>query len=307
MFKIEDQQATLQQLSQGIYNHEQWHKDLLRALSCRLPHDLRDVAEDAHRQCRFGQWYYGVADPVLLDNPAFVGLEVPHERMHRFAAQLLRSSENGRSVSPGDYDNFANALDRLRLEIYTLKSEIEDSLHSRDPLTGAENRIAMLTKLREAVELVKRSVGQCCVAMMDLDHFKMINDTHGHLVGDQVLAASVSYVMEHLRPYDKVFRYGGEEFLISMPGVNLQSARAAIDRIRGGLTAIELASGSGKPVFATASFGITLLDPGVSIEESIDRADKAMYAAKAGGRNCVCVWDPSMAHNGTPGTESSQF
>lgn len=297
MISIEDRQALLRQLAEAIYSHEQWHKELMRTLGCRLQYDLRDTAEDAHRRCRFGQWYYSVEDQALRDHPAFVGLEIPHERMHRFASQLLRSSANGLPISPSDYDNFANALDRLRLEIHTLKSEVEDSLLNRDPLTGAENRVSMLTTLREALELVKRHVGQHCVTMMDLDHFKKINDTHGHPVGDQVLTASTSYIMKHLRPYDKVFRYGGEEFLISMPGIDLQATQSAIERIRSGLTAIELASDNGKPVFATASFGITLLDPDVSIEESIDRADRAMYAAKTGGRNRVCVWDLSMGRD----------
>ncbi|MFA5914771.1 MAG: diguanylate cyclase [Sterolibacterium sp.] len=297
MFKLKDRQAVLQQLTQAIYNHEQWHRELIRTVSCRLPIDRRDAVEDAHRKCRFGQWYYSVVDQVLRDHPAFAALEVQHERVHRFAAQLLHSSENGPSASPSDYDNFANALDRLRLEIYTLKGEIEDSLHSLDPLTGAENRIAMLTKLREALALVKRHVGPHCVAMMDIDHFKKINDTYGHIVGDRVLASSASYVMEHLRPYDKIFRYGGEEFLLSMPGLDLQAAQVAIERIRSGLVATELASDSGKPVFATASFGIAQLDPDVGIEESIDRADMAMYAAKTGGRNRVCAWDSSMGRN----------
>lgn len=295
MFNVENRQAVLKQLSQAIYSHEQWHKELIRTISCRLAHDLHDAAEDAHRHCRFGQWYYSVVDAVLRDHPAFQAVETQHERVHRFAAQLLRSAAAGAHASPDDYDNFANALDRLRLEIYTLKIEIEDSLHSRDPLTGAENRVGMLTRLREALELVKRHVGQHCIAMMDIDHFKTINDTHGHLVGDQVLAASASYMMEHLRPYDKLFRYGGEEFLISMPGVDLRSAQMAIDRIRLGLATTALASArGGEPVFATASFGITLLDPDAGAEESLDRADMAMYRAKSSGRNRVCLWDSSI-------------
>lgn len=297
MFKVKDRQAVVVQLSQAVYNHEQWHKELIRAVSCQLPFDLRDTAEDAHRQCRFGQWYYCVAEPVLRDHPAFVAIEFQHERVHQLAAKLLRSSARGASVSPGDYDNFANALDRLRLEIHTLKNEIEDSLRSRDPLTGTENRVGMLTKLRESIELVKRNVGQHCVVMMDIDHFKNINDTFGHLVGDEVLASLAAYTMGHLRPYDKMYRYGGEEFLLSMPAVDLQIGQAAIERIRSGLAETVLASNGGKAVFATASFGIALLDPDVSIEESIDRADMALYAAKAGGRNRVCVWDSSMGRN----------
>jgi diguanylate cyclase len=298
MFNVENWQVTLQQLSQAIYNYEQWHKELTRIIICRLPYGRRDLAEDAHRQCRFGQWYYGDVPQALRDHPGFVALEVEHESMHRFAAQLLRTLANELSVSPSDYDNFANALDRFHRGIYTLKHEIEDSLHSRDALTGTEGRMGMLTKLREAFEMAKRHAEQCCIAMMDLDHFKTINDTYGHLLGDQVLAASACYVMEHVRLYDKVFRYGGEEFLIMMPGTGLQASQVVIERICSGLAATVLARDGDKPIFITAAFGITLLDPDVRIEQSIDRADKAMFDAKTAGRNRVCVWDPLISSEG---------
>ena len=282
--------AALRQLEQSIYNHERWHKDLTRTIICRLPYDYHDVAENAHRQCHFGQWYYNNLSQNLRDYSAFVAIEIEHERMHQLAAQLLRASANEVSVSPNEYDHFCDALDRLRLQLLTLKREIEDSLYNRDPLTGAESRIGMLTKVREMLELVKRRVQQCCIAIMDLDHFKAINDTYGHAIGDHVLSTSVRYVKENLRPYDKVFRYGGEEFLISLPDSDLQDCPGGDRRrIREGLAAAALAHDGPEPIFATASFGITLLDPDPSVEKSIDRADKAMYAAKTAGRNRTCI------------------
>lgn len=301
MFNFEKSHAALLQLSQSIYNHERWYNELTRTIICRLPHDAHDVAEDGHHRCGFGQWYYGGDIPQeLRAHPAFTALGIEHEHMHRFAAQLLHASVNGQTAPPGDYDNLAKSLERLRLEIHTLKHEIEDSLYSHDPLTGAENRIGMLTKLRDQLELVKRHVAQCCIVMMDLDYFKTINDTYGHLVGDQVLASSARYITEQLRPYDKVFRYGGEEFLILIPSTGLQAGQTVTERICKGLAAIAIAHDGGKPISITASFGITLLDPDVTIEESIDRADNAMYAAKTAGRDRVCVWDPSTTRNPTP-------
>ena len=139
----------------------------------------------------------------------------------------------------------------------------------RDTLTGAENRIGMITKLREQLELVKRRVQQCCIVLMDLDHFKDVNDRSGHLIGDQVLTGAVRHVKDHLRPYDKVFRYGGEEFLIVLSNTELQSGREIVERIRVGLSAIALSHAAGEPVFVTASFGLTLLDPEANIEETL--------------------------------------
>lgn len=287
-------QAVLQELGQAIYNHEQWHKDLTRTLLCRLPYDRRDVAQDAFRHCRFGQWYYGETTKPLRTHVAFAAMELAHEHMHRCAAQLLRFTAGETPGSPTDYDNFSNALDRLRLQIMTLKHEIEDSIYNRDALTGAENRIGMLTKLRELLELVKRQAQECCVVIMDLDRFKRINDTHGHIVGDQVLAAVVRCVREGLRPYDKVFRYGGEEFLISLQNSDSETGTGVMERIRTRLAATMVAHGGGKPIVVTASFGMTMLDPAVTLEESINRADKALLAAKAAGRNRLQIWEPSM-------------
>jgi diguanylate cyclase len=286
-------QVVVQQLKLAIDNHDRWYKELVRVVACRLPYDQHDVAEDAHHQCRFGQWYYNIAsrDP-LRDQAGFVAMGVEHKRMHQLAAKVLLASMQDGRVSPHAYDDFANSLDRLRLQLYSLVRELEESLYNRDPLTGAESRMSMLIRLREAHELVKRNVLPCCISIGDLDDFKSVNDTYGHLVGDQVLARCVGYLLEHLRPYDRVFRFGGEEFLILMPNTNLQTAQDVIERIRQGLAT--LVQDGLERIFVTASFGIALIDPDVTVEESISRTDKAMYTAKTAGRNLVRVWDPSM-------------
>ena len=301
MIDLDASQAALQQLSQAIYWHEQWYKGLVRNLTCQLACSDSDVAEDAHRQCNFGRWYYGEDIPaVLRDQHAFIGLEVEHERMHRFAARLLRASMRGDSISLNDYEHFDTAIDRMHQTLYALKRQIEESLYGHDPLTGAANRTAMFERLHENLEMIRRNSGQSCIVLMDLDHFKKVNDTFGHLVGDQVLSASARCIIDHLRPYDKVFRYGGEEFLILMPNTSLLAGHAVAERIRGALAFSVHVQIEGKSISITASFGITLLDPNLCVEESIDRADKAMYAAKAAGRNRTCVWNSSVKQDPTP-------
>ena len=290
MLSPENLQGVLQELTQALYNHEQWHKELTRTIICRLPHDHRDVAADAHRQCRFGQWYYGGESIELREHPVFSAMEAEHQRMHQLAGRLLESSASETRILPEDYDNFANALDRLRLQIQTLKRELEESLFHRDSLTGAESRLGMLTKLGEMRELARRRRQPCCIALMDLDHFKAINDSHGHLVGDQVLKGAVRFLRGNLRPYDRVFRYGGEEFLVLMPDTDVETGRLAIERLRAGLADENVAHDGPTVIRVTASFGLAMIDPDVAIEESMDRADKMMYAAKDAGRNCLRVW-----------------
>jgi len=287
--------TTLQQLQQATHDHAEWHENLIRTIVCRLPCDPGDLAESAHHNCRFGLWYYAEASADLRRQKLFAAMETEHERMHEIAAQLLREAAGGMPIVREEYDALVAVSARLRLELDSLRHEIQDILRTSDPLTGAYSRARLLSELREWRDLAKREVQQCSIVFMDLDHLKEINDTHGHVVGDQILGGAVQYVTGHLRPYDKVFRYGGDEFLISLPGIDLPNAERLIERIREGFGRVPfVVSADGSPIHATASFGLALLDPDVCVEESIDRADKALLSAKATGRDRAVSWNPAI-------------
>src|SRR5579864_3488564 len=287
----EQMRAALKEVDQAIYNHEQWSEALFASLACRLPPDERDLSDDAYRQCRFGQWYYGVGATLFVNHPGVAEIESEHKRMHQFAGQLLRISAKGEANSIQTYDQFVNALKRLRLEISTLKHELEDNLTSLDPLTGTPGRLVMLTKLREEQELVKRDVHACTISMLDIDHFKGVNDRYGHVVGDKVLVKIAQLLMTSLRPYDKVFRYGGEEFLIALPDTAPSEGFEIVERLRKVIEAIPHQSDREGVFQVTVSVGVAPLDPNTPVEQSIDRADKALYLAKEAGRNRTVTWD----------------
>lgn len=291
----DEMRKALTELDQALFNHEQWCEELNRTLICRLPPDRRDIDNQAHRNCRFGQWLYRSGAQHLAQHAAFKEIESFHERMHRAAADMLESSMRGQEVPLDRYERFINALKQMRLETLTTKRELEDALHNLDPLSGAANRIGMLIKLREQQALVARKLQSCAIAMMDFDHFKRINDTYGHAAGDQVIVRVSQLILRTLRPYDMLFRYGGEEFLICVPNTDLDAACALLERLRQEIAAMKFENGHGGSFTITASFGVTLLDPDMSAEQSIERADQALYAAKATGRNRVTVWDLSMA------------
>jgi diguanylate cyclase (GGDEF)-like protein len=290
----DDLRRALGELDQALFNHEQWYEALNRTLICGLAVDQRDIDHDSFRKCRFGQWLYGSGEATLARHPGFVEIVAAHVRMHQAAKDLLLSSMRREPISIEDYERFANALKQMRLEIYTTRHELEDVLYNVDPLTGAASRIAMLTKLRERQAMVQREMHACCLAMMDVDSFKQVNDVYGHAAGDRVLASVAKQVKVHLRPYDLFFRYGGEEFLICGTNMDLQTGYVTMDRLREQIANLRFENGAGF-VSVTASFGLTLLDPDVTVEQSIERADKALYAAKVAGRNRVVVWDPSMS------------
>lgn len=290
----EELQGVLSHVEQALYNHQQWSSGVIRTLVCRLRSDQHDIKPESYKECRFGQWYYEQGIALLHEHPGFVGIGAAHQRMHELAARLLVAVNAGNPISALDYDGFANALERLRLEICTLQRELENTLFNHDPLTRALARVNILPLLREQQELVKRLGQPCCIAMMDLDLFKNINDLYGHLAGDQALSASARLVIEGLRPYDKVFRYGGDEFLLCMQQTELIAGYAIVERVREELAKLSIDIGQSEPIHLTVSFGLTLLAADVPVEQSIDRADKAMYAAKSAGRNCTRIWDPAM-------------
>ena len=282
------------ELDQALFNHDQWCESLYSTLICHLPTDQRDMEPDAHQKCRFGQWYFGTGSVNLRQHRGFEEIAIEHQRMHQYAAALLVASKNQVPVSLQDYERFVSALKRMRLEIITLKHDIEDALYNLDPLTGIASRITMLTKLREEMEFVKRKVHSSCIAMVDVDNFKIVNDIHGHTVGDQVLITFARHLTACLRPYDKLFRYGGEEFLLCAVDADLLTGRRILERMRGELAAISHQSMDKGSFYVTVSVGLALLDPDATVEQSIERADKALYLAKTGGRNRIVVWDPSM-------------
>jgi diguanylate cyclase (GGDEF)-like protein len=287
-FSIQQLQMAIAQLEQAIYNHEQWYKNLLRVLIARLPPDAPDLMPDAHHRCRFGQWYDSDAAGFLRDHPGFVAIGQAHEQMHRNATHLLQRVTYELPVSANDLDQFNNVLDRLRLELQSLRGELVEATHNRDPLTGARNRTSLLADLREQQALVRRGVLHCTLAMIDIDHFKDINDRYGHVAGDAVLASTAQCLHAHVRSYDRIYRYGGEEFLLCMPNTTVDAALEIAERLRIAVAAQQIRhGGSGPGLQITASFGIAALDTEGPVEESIDRADKSMYQAKTAGRNRV--------------------
>ncbi len=284
-----DLQDIVTLLDQALYNHTEWYRLLIRALVCRLTSDQHDLSPNAHKQCRFGQWYYNTsASKNLEKNEGFMAIGKEHERMHHLATKLLETSQMNISISTYDYDNFANSLERLQLEMFALKHELEELIYSRDPLTGALNRIDMLPILREHQALLKRNVYKSSyLVMMDLDHFSEVNNTYGHAAGDKVLMTIAHYVIKNLRPYDKVFRYGGEEFLLLVQDIDFKAAHEMIERLRKGIQNLSIDVGHKKTIHVTACFGLSPFNPNTSIEQSIEHADKAVYAAKSAGRNRV--------------------
>jgi len=162
-------------------------------------------------------------------------------------------------------------------------------LAALDALTGLSNRMLLDEILDREVARATRQSTPLCVAMVDLDHFKRVNDRFGHLEGDRVLVAIAGILRRGVRSSDVVGRWGGEEFLVILPDTVLPEASSIVERLRDQLAGHSLQ----KVGTVTVSAGIAELLPGEGRATLVGRADRALYRAKDEGRNRSCVWDES--------------
>lgn len=158
----------------------------------------------------------------------------------------------------------------------------------KDPLTGAGNRAAFNEALSREIELAHRYQRPLGMIMIDIDHFKKVNDTYGHATGDCLIRALAACADNTIRLTDLLFRYGGEEFVVLLPETDSKGVLNLAERIRRNIQDLDC-SCEGNHVNMTASLGIATLNADDSEESFFSRADKALYRAKAEGRNCTRV------------------
>ncbi|HEY1027780.1 MAG TPA: diguanylate cyclase [Pseudomonas sp.] len=155
-----------------------------------------------------------------------------------------------------------------------------------DPLTGLPNRAAWSERLELEVARRQRYGGQLLLAVLDIDHFKRVNDSYGHLAGDRVLKIIAGELHKRLRKTDFIARFGGEEFVLLLPSTPLESGVQLLETLRAAIEACPFHF-KGEPVTVTLSAGIVEFIDGVSTDEVFERADQALYRAKGAGRNRV--------------------
>ncbi|MEO8081005.1 MAG: GGDEF domain-containing protein [Caldimonas sp.] len=171
-------------------------------------------------------------------------------------------------------------------------------LSSRDPLTGLANRRHFESTLAGEVDRVARAGEPALVLMIDIDHFKRVNDAHGHPAGDLVLKAVAASLGECTRPMDTVARYGGEEFSMILPNCAPSFGQAVAERIRAHVHARPIEIGPGLSVSVTVSIGGAFAPQWVRSSALlwVERADQQLYRAKAEGRNRACLEQPTVSY-----------
>ncbi|ALC17224.1 response regulator receiver modulated diguanylate cyclase [Desulfuromonas soudanensis] len=189
---------------------------------------------------------------------------------------------------------------RVQLKIKTLQDALKKSnqlllqLSNTDPLTSLHNRRYLMDTLDREVERSCRTDIHLSLVMVDIDHFKRVNDTYGHQVGDAVLVAVAALLQGQLRPYDTAARFGGEEFVLVLPSTELAAAGAVAERLRKLTANLSFAREGAPDLVLTISAGVAVVSPGSSVhaDDLIRQADTALYRAKQDGRNRVVLASP---------------
>lgn len=209
-----------------------------------------------------------VSNPLQLDLNNFMMIVVVLPALAVIAAQLsalrakLRDQRAALSAALGEVQRLATC----------------------DELTGVPNRRSMVEAMATAASLAEHGGPRFCVALLDIDRFKQVNDELGHNRGDELLRNFAQAALSSMRGTDRLGRWGGEEFLVVLPGLELEGARKVVERLRVGLRNAGL---PGRPV--TFSAGVALWRAGEDPSATVARADDAMYAAKRAGRDAVCA------------------
>lgn len=205
------------------------------------------------------------------------------------------------STMAGDTDRMRGSVQQLQAQLEASKQEVEklnQELESArgealtDPLTGVLNRRGFEARTQPVLADEGSAAKELCLLMLDIDHFKQINDTYGHLFGDKVISAVANTLKSKVKGQDAIARLGGEEFAVLLPETNLTGAFVVAEQIRQSIAngKIRRLDNNGQIGGITISVGVATHIKGGGLTELLDRADKALYASKQGGRNRTTVY-----------------
>ncbi len=261
----------------------EWSQSVFFAL-----HKNRDDVElPAILASDFGLWVSHKACALFEGAPELELIRSAITRLDTIIAPALGSGFAGADGQP--FVDFQAALRELLFLLNGLFDAASEIENGRDTVTQLLSRKFVATVLRREIALASRTGGQFALVMLDIDHFKSVNDKHGHDGGDIVLRHVAEIIQNQSRSSDFVFRYGGEEILMLLVDVNAQQAMSVANKLRANLAEHSFNLPGGAQLQVTASFGVAAFDGHPDYQHLVRRADQALYQAKESGRNQVAL------------------
>jgi len=290
LLSLKEAQAAFKSLNLAIIEHTKWLVHWNKYIVCDVELTEKDLSECAADHCGFGRWLYSSDANFLKDLMMFQQVELLHNQVHLHVDGMMKNAANGLPITQQHFEVYVDVEKELSKYMIDLRDEIYRQIFSFDYLTSTLTRQAIFDVLYKEYARISRNDESTCIVLIDLDHFKQINDKYGHQVGDEVLKFVTDYFSRHLRPYDSIGRYGGEEFILCLPDVTLEDAGIFMERLRQDLSQQEIRMDQGVCLSATVSMGIAPMLPSESVKAVIKHADRVLYQAKKQGRNRVELW-----------------
>ncbi len=279
-------QDFVMQLDEAAQAHMAWSRRVLR---CALLHTTpgEDVlAHDAHCRCLFGVWFRNARERFdAIDAVAAQRLDEQHRQMHDAVRTIFFRIYEGAAGDSATLDIFERTQAGVIADLALFKTRYLALSARIDSLTGLPLRYGLEEEFKRCRAQVMRRGERLVLKMLDVDHFKRVNDMHGHASGDLALQHVASLLRSHCRADELLFRFGGEEFLALMQVADRGAAQQAAERLLRGLRDNPLHLPDGHTLSLRASAGLTEAGSDESMADAVSHADHALYAAKAAGRD----------------------
>lgn len=288
--KFKEIDETIQGLNRSTDAHFKWLVKILRFIASRDV-DLPEITcIEAHHCCDFGHWLNNRLLEEREDTNFLLDINKKHIHVHQTCRSLITAIDNNWQNNEA-FDCFESALLAFTEVLTTYKVHLLQLRTSYDALTG----LPLRRTLDESFDSMNKELGAegLYLLLLDIDHFKKVNDNYGHLSGDMVLRAFANSVSNNIRRSESMYRYGGEEFIVLLHAANDQEAVTVAERLRRDIARQETVAGE-HIIRITFTGGLTRIHEGEVLREVLERADVALYTGKKSGRNCTQLINQSL-------------
>lgn len=281
-----DVQDFIRRLDKAAQAHMAWSRRVLRCAVLRTSPGEDVLAEDAHCRCLFGEWFRQNRESFdAIDAVAAQRLDEQHRKMHDAVRSICTRILEGATGVAATLDAFEQTQADVIADLAFFKTQYLAYSSRLDALTGLPLRYGLEDEFKRCHAQAMRRGEQLIVVLLDVDHFKLINDVHGHAVGDLALQHIAKLLLGHCRTGEPLYRFGGEEFLTLMQTADRKGAQLGTERLLQALRDSPLRLLDGQELGLRASAGLAEVGIEESMADVVARADRALYAAKAAGRN----------------------
>jgi diguanylate cyclase (GGDEF)-like protein len=272
-------------------SHLLWLSSLVKSVQDKK----HPFPETNHTLCAFGQWLHSSGKDIIQNNSKYKEVEKQHQNLHLMATKIksYMEKENVENHIILTYLEKAEMISLiLGTELALIDNTLINSTSSKDTLTGALSRQKLAQLYTNQHEISFATSQPFVIAISDLDNFKRVNDTYGHLAGDKVLKGFVETAKKQMRNSDMIIRYGGEEFIFIFPAVSYEIGKKILEKIRVAFEEFEVEF-EGNSIKTTVSIGMMALDSNdenlnlKDLEDAISIIDKKLYHAKNEGKNKI--------------------